>query len=160
VYYSRSGTTQKVGKAIAKALTCDIEEIIAPSNRNGFFGYWRSATEARRHTPAEILPAKQNPSAYDLVVIGTPIWAWSVSSPVRAYLLANRGLFADVAFFCTMAETGGTRTFWQMQLLTGKVPRAVMAVTKREAAADAYINRIATFIDAVRSAHWRAVRVG
>jgi flavodoxin len=84
VYYSRSGSTRKIAEALSAALTCDLEEIVENKSRAGFFGYMRSLVEARQKRPSVIEPAKRDPSSYDLVVVGTPVWGWPVSSPVRA----------------------------------------------------------------------------
>ena len=86
VYYLRSGTTRRVAEALAAELKCDAEEIGDVKSRTGFLGIIGSVIEAVAQRPAPIAPAKLNPSSYDLVVVGTPVWAWSVASPVRTYL--------------------------------------------------------------------------
>jgi len=91
VFYSRSGTTRRIAQALSEALKCDLEEITESRPRTGFLGYMRSLLEARRKLPSIITPRKHDVSSYDLVVIGTPVWAWSLSSPVRAYLTATAG---------------------------------------------------------------------
>jgi NAD(P)H-dependent FMN reductase len=126
VYYSRSGTTRKIAEALSEALTCDLEEIVETKSRAGIFGYMRSLVEARQKRPSVIAPAERDASAYDLVVVGTPVWGWSVSSPVRAYLMTNRDRLPEVAFFCTLGGAGGASTFAQMQGISGKTPRAVV----------------------------------
>ncbi len=93
VYYSRSGTTRKVAQCIAAALQCDSEEIVEGRSRSGILGYLRSVIEARRQTPARVALPVRDPSTYDVIVVGTPVWAWSVSSPVRAYMVANQAKF-------------------------------------------------------------------
>ena len=134
VYYSRSGTTRRVASALSATLNGSVEEIVDVRGRNGLFGYWRSVSEARRKQPADILPVKHDPSKFDLVVIGTPVWAWSVSSPVRAYLTANKDRLPDVAFFCTLGANGSDAAFAQMQAIIGKHPRATCAITDGELA--------------------------
>ena len=150
VYYSRSGTTRGVAKALSARLNSSIEEIVETRGRDGFLGYWRSIIEARRKQPAGITPAKNDPSAFDLVVIGTPVWAWSVSSPVRAYLAANKDRIPDVAFFCTLGGKGSERAFAQMQGIIGKPPRATCAITAREVASGRDGPRLATFAGELR----------
>ncbi len=131
VYYSRSGLTRSVALALAHALNAVTEEITEPRSRSGFFGYLRSAREAMRKQPATITPTR-DPSPYDLVLVGTPVWVGSLSSPVRAYLTANRDRLKDVAFFCTMGGRGDAVTFAQMQQLIGKAPVGQLTVTDRE----------------------------
>jgi len=152
VYYSRSGRTRKVAANIAWTLDCDIEEIAEPGGRLGLFGSLRSAEEAWRERPAAIEPPRRDPSSYDLIIIGTPVWAWSTSSPVRAYLTAMKARLPDVAFFCTLGASGRARVFDQMQRLAGKAPRAVCATTQRDVGSGAYRDRVAAFVRALASA--------
>lgn len=145
VYYSRTGTTRKVAESLTTALRCDSEEILEAGSRSGMLGYVRSLIEARRQVPSRIAAVGKDPSGYDLIVVGTPVWAWSLSSPVRAFLLANRPRLRAVAFFCTLGGAGSDRTFGQMQELTGKPPIGCLAVTAREVALATYGPRVATF---------------
>ncbi|MHB1207593.1 MAG: flavodoxin family protein, partial [Rhodospirillaceae bacterium] len=89
VFYSRSGMTRRVAQVLAARLGCDLEEIAEAKGRRGIFGYLRSVREARRKQPAPVAASAFNPSSYDLVIIGTPVWVWSLSSPVRGYLTAH-----------------------------------------------------------------------
>ncbi|HEY8332191.1 MAG TPA: flavodoxin [Tardiphaga sp.] len=146
VYYSRSGTTRQIARALATALEADTEEIVATRDRAGMVGYLRSAIEARRRTPAAIAAVKKDPSAYDLVVVGTPVWAWSLSSPVRAWLAANKERLPAVAFFCTLGGAGSDNAFRQMQEIAGKPPRATLAVNAADVAADRYAAALASFV--------------
>lgn len=149
VFYSQSGTTRRIAEALSRALKCDLEEITEPKQRTGFLGYIRSLLEARRGRPAIIAPKKHDVSSYDLVVIGTPVWAWSLSSPVRAYLMATASQLPEVAFFCTLGASGSERTFAQMSAIVGKKPRAVCAITQRETLSGSYFDRLSTFAKAL-----------
>jgi menaquinone-dependent protoporphyrinogen IX oxidase len=134
VYFSRTGTTRSVAAALSKILACDLEEIFESKSRLGFLGYWRSIFEARGQQGSQILPIRKNPSDYDLAIIGTPVWAWSLSSPVRAYLTQNASRLKDVAFFCTMGSAGGTATFAQMSAIINKTPRATFLHSQADSA--------------------------
>ncbi len=150
VYYSRSGTTRKVAQALAMALQCDSEEIVETRSRNGMLGYLRSVIEARRKVPARIASSARDPSTYDLIVVGTPVWAWSVSSPVRAYMIANKAKFPALAFFCTLGGAGSDKAFAQMQDLAGKSAVASLAVTARDLASGADRARLSAFVESLR----------
>jgi flavodoxin len=115
VFYSRSGATRRIAEALAAELKCDAEEIVVTISRTGLLGIMRSLIEAMRQRPASIKPTRFDPSSYDLVVIGTPVWAWSVSSPIRAYLIENGKNLPLMAFFCTLGNRGDDSTFAQMQ---------------------------------------------
>lgn len=138
VYYSRSETTRKVAEALASALSCDIEEITDVSNRRGRIGYLRSLIEAVRQRPSVIAPMAKDPSGYQLVIIGTPVWAGSVSSPVRAYLLRYASRLRSAAFFCTLGGRGAEGTFAQMEKLIGQTPQARLSITAHEVASHSF----------------------
>src|SRR5512138_1829572 len=150
VFYSRSGTTRRVDEALSEALQCDLEEITEPNPRTGFLGYIRSLLEARRKRPSAITPKKHDVSSYDLVVVGTPVWAWSLSSPVRAYLMSTASQLPEVAFFCTLGAKGSERTFAQMTAIVGKKPSAVCAILEREVLSGSHLGRLSAFEQAIK----------
>jgi hypothetical protein len=76
----------------------------------------------------QLEPPVRDPTRYDLVVIGTPIWVDAVASPVRSYLEAHRNELVRVAFFCTCGRAGDRRTFGQMAELCGLAPIATLSV--------------------------------
>jgi len=153
VFYSRSGTTRRIAQALSGILKCDLEEITEPRRRTGFLGYIRSLLEARLMLPSIIAPNHHDVSSYDLVVIGTPVWAWSLSSPVRAYLTATASKLPEVAFFCTLGARGSENAFAQMTAIVGKTPRAVCAITQREASSGSHVERLAAFQKALAKSH-------
>jgi flavodoxin len=132
VFYSRTGHTREVGHRIAAALHADMEEIGDRVNRRGIFGYFRSGREAWFERRTELLPLTRDPGAYDLVIVGTPIWNMSLSSPVRTYLQDQRNRLREVAFFCTMGRLGSERDFEQMASETGHQPVATLALKERD----------------------------
>jgi menaquinone-dependent protoporphyrinogen IX oxidase len=150
ILYSRTGTTRRMAAALAAKLGGSVEEILEARGRDGFLGYCRSVIEARRKTSPDILPAKNDPASFDLVVIGTPIWGWSVSSPVRAYLTANKARLPAIAFFCTCGGAGAEAAFTQMQDIVGKAPRATCVITARDLAAGGEEKLLANFAAALR----------
>ena len=62
IHYSRSGNTQKVAQAIARACGADLEQIRDVKPRHGLWGWIRSGREAMRAIPAEIRPLKRDPA--------------------------------------------------------------------------------------------------
>lgn len=149
VYYSRSGTTRTLATAIAQTLGCDLEEIRDTSRRSGALGYVRSLIEAFRRQPSAIEPAAHDPGSYDLVIVGTPVWAGSMSSPVRSYLMANKARLREAAFFCTLGGRGSESAFAQMQELAGRAPRALCAVAASDVRSGRYAAEVARFVKAL-----------
>ena len=144
-YYSRTGNTRQLAETIARELRCDVEEIHDTRARLGFIEFLKSCVEALRGHHAKIEAVEHDPKAYDLIVIGTPVWAGSVLTPIRAYLGGHAGSFPDVAFFCTLGHQGSSGTFLEMQKLVGKPPVASCVVTAGEIAAGGFQPRVAQF---------------
>jgi flavodoxin len=136
VFYSRTGNTRKVAQALARELAAEVEKISEPGSRQGFLGFLFAGRDAafKRLTPIE--PLAFDPAAYDLVVLGTPIWSWTMASPVRTFLTQNAAKLKAVAFFCTAGNTGGDRAFRQMEELAGKKPAATLALLEKELKGD------------------------
>jgi flavodoxin len=102
VYYSRTGTSKFVAETIAKQLGSDIEEVVDLKNREGKLGYMSAGKDASLGKETRIGPTTKTPSDYDLIVIGTPVWAWSPSSPIRTYLKKSNLSGKKVALFFTL----------------------------------------------------------
>jgi flavodoxin len=132
VYYSRTGNTRRVASEIARAVPCAIEEIQDGRDRSGLVGYLRSGFEAWRRRRVVLRESRFDPRHFDLVIIGTPTWNASVSSPVRAYLDRHRDGLPEVAFFVTCGGTGGARVAWQLEQLAGRTPRGVLVLRERD----------------------------
>ena len=150
VYYSRSGTTRTVAQRIAAELGCDIEEIIDTKDRSGARGWIGAARDARAKNLAVIQEVKKDPSSYDLVVIGTPVWVWTMSAAVRTYLTQSKDRLPAVAFFLTTGGTGIRRTFRQMGELCGKVPVARLGLKARHVRKKDPTKKIKAFVAKLR----------
>ena len=114
--------TKKAAEILARKYEADLEEIKDLTNRKGVAGYLRAGRDAIRKKLTEIEETKYNPANYDLVLVGTPIWGWNMSVPIRTYLVENRGKFKKVAFFCTMSGSGDKQAFEEMEKITKKKP--------------------------------------
>lgn len=132
VYYSRSGHTRTVAEALARALGADVEELRDPTERRGVLGYLRSGLEAGLGLLAPIRAPEHDPSRYDLVVVGGPVWSGGVPSPIRTYLWLERARLPRTAFLVTCGGFGAERVLEQMGALAGKKPVATLAVRERE----------------------------
>ena len=149
-YYSRTGNTRRVAEAIAKSLEAEIEEIRDRENRLGVIGFLRSGYEALRKRPAAIQPLKKNPEKYDVVVVGSPVWAGSLSSPVRAYLIMNGHRIKKAALFATYGISEG-RIFRQMEELLPKKPIAKISIRESEIRSGEYLRKIEKFVEILKS---------
>lgn len=131
-YYSLTGTTAKVAKKIQENLNCEIEEIEDLKDRSGALGYLKSCIDAIRKKPADIKTVEKDPSDYDLVIIGTPIWAGTMANPILTYIEQNKSNFNNVSFFCTCGGSGYEKTLANMENLSGKSPMNTLFMTKND----------------------------
>jgi flavodoxin len=146
VFYSRTGTTKKVGELIAQKLNAEIEEIQDTTDRSGAKGYLISGRDAMQRKLTELKPLKSNLSEYDLAIIGTPIWGWNMSVPIRTFLTEQKDKLKKVAFFCTMGGSGDKKAFQEMEGIIGKKPEAALALSTREVAKNDFISPVEKFI--------------
>jgi menaquinone-dependent protoporphyrinogen IX oxidase len=133
VYFSRTGATRRVAAALATTLHADVEEIIDRSDRSGMLGILRCVLDSVMRRSALIEPMRHDLTAYQMVVIGTPVWAGRVSAPVRAWLATYRHRLPRVAFFCTLAGRDGESALKELCELAAKQPVAHCAITQKNA---------------------------
>jgi flavodoxin len=132
VYFSRTGYTRKIAEEIAGRCGADLEAIEDVRARTGIIGYLRSAREAYKKLPIEIRPAVKNPADYDLVILGTPVWASNVSSPMRTYLTSHGRELKQVAVYCTQRGSGAEKVLSDMAELCGRKPVASLVLNDGE----------------------------
>lgn len=151
VYYSRTGKTREVAEDIVKNLGCDSEQIVDTKKRGGPLGFLTAGRDSGRGSLTTIEVPKKDPSAYDLVIVGTPVWNNTVSTPVRTYLSMNKGKIAKAAFFLTQ-DRKESETFDVMQEVLAQKPIATLQLigVKRLDEVD-YRERIDGFLSLVSS---------
>lgn len=112
VYYSKTGNTRAVAEEIATETGADIEEIVeVGEKRAGLFGFLRSGRAGFFGEKSHIRTPKKDPGAYDLVFVGTPVWAGNVTPAIRSYFAAVSIQSTPMALFCTMGSSSAKKTF-------------------------------------------------
>lgn len=124
VFYSRTGHTKQVAGDIVRLLGADVEELVDKKDRSGMLGYIKAGRDASKETLADLEPVKIDPAAYDLVIMGAPIWNWNMTPALRAYITANKAVFKNVAFFTLSGSTKPDKIVKKMEVLSGKTARA------------------------------------
>ncbi|HOJ31549.1 MAG TPA: flavodoxin [bacterium] len=147
IFYSRTGTTKKIAREIANALSCDIEEIIDKKDRSGVRGFMSGGRDAMKRELTEINDIEQDPSDYDVIVIGTPVWASNMTPAIRTYISKYKEKFKNVAFFCTTGGTGIEKTLIEMEVLCGKKPVATVSLTVRQIKNSTYQSFLNKFVE-------------
>jgi len=154
-FYSRTGTARKVARTVMSTIgqqtsfKCDLEELIDPTNRAGTAGYKLSHLEAAEKKQVPIKPTMHDPSSYDVVILGGPVWAYTMASALRTYMVNNAGKVKNAAFFCTYDFSGNKTTLQDMQELTGKPPIATFYTTTKEVVKGKHIQTVQNFVTAL-----------
>ena len=89
MYYSRSGNTKVVANALAKELGCDIEEIVDDKKRTGVIG--SAGAYLSRSKKTTIKEIKANLDEYDVVIVGTPIWWYTLTPAAWEFVSRYKG---------------------------------------------------------------------
>ncbi len=151
VYYSRTGNTKNVAEMIAHLLDCEIAPIIDTVNRSGLLGFLRSGWSAKRGTMTEIEAMTYDPSTYDVVIVGTPVWAGTVSTPVRTFLHQYKDRLPSVALFATHKSEDAQDAFTEMKKECEKKPVALLGLGEKEIKKDQCSYKVREFVDTLEN---------
>ena len=146
VYYSRSGVTATVARAMAEMCGAELESLRPVHPVAGVGGLLRAGWQALSASPAAIEPTRHDPADYPVLLLGTPVWVGHMSSPMRQYILQQRGRFRDVGLFCTMGGSGGDKVNQAMAQLSGRTPLATLFLREQDVRAARHIDPIRDFV--------------
>lgn len=146
-YYSRTNITKKVAEEIAEKLNADIEEIHPKVNYKGKIGYVRGGKDAISEKIIDLEQIKHDPSNYEIVYLGAPVWAGKSANPMISYIKENEGKFNNVKFFATAGSSGFESTFEQMEKFVGKAPQKTLALTTKEVKKGEYSAKLESFLE-------------
>ncbi|MBC7219102.1 MAG: NAD(P)H-dependent oxidoreductase [Hadesarchaea archaeon] len=150
VCYSRTGTTKIVGEAIAKELGADFDQIIDLKKRTGLppIRFLIAGRDAMRKRKTEI-KFERSAADYDLIIIGTPVWAGNITPAVRTYLGIQNLEGKKVAFFYTDG-LGTEKLIDEMKKL---VPKSVfvgaLGIPAKEVKAGVHLEKIKSFVSSL-----------
>lgn len=145
VYYSRTGVTKKLAIHLASFLNADLEEIKDQNSRLGLLGYLNSGKEAALK---KIIPIEKlifDPKDYDLVLVGTPVWAFTISSPVRSFLEKYKNDFKAWAMFCTQGGEGEQKTLSSAEKIVGSPAKAFLRLLTKQVLRKEFLSEIEVF---------------
>jgi hypothetical protein len=152
IYFSLTGNTRRVAEQLALALGGRACAITEAKPRKGFLGYSRCLWESLLRRDAAINTLACNPAQAELVVIGTPIWASHIASPVRSFMRRHRSEIWHCAFFCTMGGSGSEAAFDELSTLSGQHPLATLALTELEVTSGTGQAKVNAFVASLQGA--------
>lgn len=149
-YFSRTGQTARVAKEIAKRCDGHVDAICPQHSADSWLGAWRSGWQALMQAEPPIQRPLRNPAAYDLVIIGVPVWRVGLAAPVRSYVRQYAPRFKEVAFFCAEGRGAEASGFAELARLCGKKPIAVFNVARKHLPTAAHRKDVFDFVESVR----------
>jgi len=148
VYYSRTGATRKAAEYITKKLGADMEEIIDMKKRSGICCFLTGGRDALKRKETKINEIKKDPSKYDLVIVGSPLWAGNMAPAIRTYLNKYKTDIKSVAFFATSGSSNPANIFEEAKSLLDKELISLMWICTKELKNDSVFNaKIASFTE-------------
>lgn len=147
IYYSRSGATRTLAAELAKRAGADMVALEDRQSRRGAIGFLRALWDASRGVLPPIEPLHVDLSSYDLVLLGTPVWAGRACTLMRRFLCDAAHLLPVTAYFCTYGGRGYQAAFSDMSDLDGKHPIATLAVKRRHLLEGHYANKLDRFLE-------------
>jgi len=93
IYYSLDGNCGYVAEEIKKNINADIIQLHVRSekNRRGIFKFFWCCSLMFSHNSPPLKPYTFDPSKYDLIIIGVPVWASSPAAPIKTFI-TNAGI--------------------------------------------------------------------
>ena len=146
VYYSKTGNTEQIAREIAALCDADIEAIQCNDGADKGIKFFVAVMRTWRKKSSPVKPSTNNPGKYEMVVVGTPVWAFNLTSYTRAYLDRHAGQLPRVAFFCTEGGSGEDRVFQQMSEQIKQKPVATLVINEQELKEKSYQTKLSTFV--------------
>jgi len=116
VSYSLEGNTAFIAETLAATMQADRlalqpQQAIAATGVSRFF--WGGMQVVLKRQP-ELLPFDKDPAQYDVIVLGTPVWASNYAPPLRTFLATTPLHGKCIALFCCYGGSAG-KTFDQLK---------------------------------------------
>ncbi len=151
VYYSRTGKNRKIAELIKEKIGGDVEEIIDLKNRRGFIGWIRSGKDAFLSRDTNIRPSNNDPANYDLIIIGTPVWAGNLTPAVRKYLKDYHDKIKSYSLFSVSGfGEKNTKIINKVKDILKKEPLSTLFISERELKKELYKDKLNMFIETLK----------
>ena len=79
---------------------------------------------------------------YDLVVIGTPVWAGKITPAIRTFIAKNKNALKKVAFVATASGKDYERAFKELEFVIGIKPEFKIGATEKDLKDGSYKHQI------------------
>ena len=91
LYYSFSGITRGIAEKIQKTCGGDLIEVKSKEHYSKLTAYTKGSYRAMKGECDPIEPGTIDVAAYDLIVIGSPVWAYKATPAINGAIAALKG---------------------------------------------------------------------
>ena len=152
VYHSYSGITRRVAEKIQKACGGNLIEVTLKKNYSPVTAYTLGCYRARKEECDPIEPESIDVSESDLLVIGTPVWAFKATPAINAAIAVLKGCEGKRAIIFATCGGSAKDTLPVLERMLAAKKVAVVGqyvLTKNETGEGPKIN---TLIEGVKAA--------
>ncbi|WP_371805325.1 flavodoxin family protein [Candidatus Lokiarchaeum ossiferum] len=101
VYFSLTGHTQAVAEIVQEVLDADIIALkpIKSLNSKSSMKFVWGGYQAKMNKTPDLEPYEFDVEKYGFIILGSPVWAWTLSPPMRSFLKQHDLTNKKVAFW-------------------------------------------------------------
>jgi flavodoxin len=111
IFYSFDGNTKHIADAISEEIKADLLELKPKKDlKKGFTKYFWGGRQVMMGIKPELEPFSVDAQDYDMIFIGTPVWAFSYAPALRTFFSQNILFGKKIALFCCHGGNPG-KTF-------------------------------------------------
>jgi len=127
-YFSRTGNNGILAKELSGRIDCTLERIEAEDDLSKVSSVFLLGVKSLFGIRAKIRQPREDPSEYDLVIIGTPAWAGNLPSPTWAYLEKEKERIGKYAIASLSGRGDNPKAISQIKKILGKEAVAVLEI--------------------------------
>jgi flavodoxin len=130
VYYSLEGNTEYTAKIIAEKLGSDRLELVPQKDypKGGLKKYiWGGKAVVLGNKP-KLNDYNVNIEEYDLIILGTPVWASNFAPPIKTFISENSLKGKTVAFFACHGGGEALKCFEKLREETGALVLSTLSL--------------------------------
>lgn len=116
VYYSLGGNSKFIAELIKSYTNADILELKLKEEvkSKGFLKYLWGGKQVISNEKPKLQSIDKNLNDYDMIFIGTPVWAWSFTPALNTFFSEYKITNKKIALFCSSGGGKG-KTFEKMK---------------------------------------------
>lgn len=109
IYYSFEGNTKLIAHTVQEVVGAGLIQLQVIEERKSklFTKYFWGGRQVMTKKEPELQPYSFNAGDFDLIFLGTPVWAWHFTPAMRSFLKKEQFSNKKIALFCCHAGVKG-----------------------------------------------------